>query len=152
METIVRPKTNAPLTLLETKIAIQSSKVLAKLKHPRIRLQVSSSKSKTKSIEFPPSAVPLLKEILSGLAKGKLLTVVSSDAEITTQQTASILNVSRPHVVSLLESRELPFRKVGKHRRVLLQDVLAYKNRLTKNRLKALAELGELDQKLGLGY
>ena len=77
------------------------------------------------------------------------MSVAPTDVEITTQQAADLLNVSRPYLVSLVEKGELPVRKVGNQRRLPLADVLEYKARNRANRLEALRELTALDQELG---
>lgn len=105
-----------------------------------------------KGTALPSAAVPLLKLTLDLLAQGKAVTVLSEDAELSTQEGADLLNVSRPYFVGLLESGQLPFRKVGTHRRVLLVDVLAYKRLTDAKREKVLEELTEQAQELNLGY
>lgn len=105
-----------------------------------------------KGTALPSAAVPLLKLTLDLLAQGKAVTVLSEDAELSTQEGADLLNVSRPYFVGLLESGQLPFRKVGTHRRVLLVDVLAYKRLTDAKREKVLEELAEQAQELNLGY
>jgi len=72
--------------------------------------------------------------------------------DLTTQQLADLLNVSRPFVIQLLESEKIPFRKVGKHRRVRLEDALRYKARIEKDRLRVLEKLATEAQYLGFGY
>jgi excisionase family DNA binding protein len=86
------------------------------------------------------------------LAAGRGLSIIPVDAELTTQEAANFLNVSRPFVVELLESGKIRFRKVGTHRRIRFEDVLAYKQASFKDRSKALDELTALAQKHKLGY
>jgi excisionase family DNA binding protein len=86
------------------------------------------------------------------MAEGNTVSVIPIRAELTTQEAAELLNVSRPHMVSLVESGEIPYRKMGSHRRVLAKDVLAYKAKIDEERLKTLAELSEQAQKLKMGY
>jgi excisionase family DNA binding protein len=78
--------------------------------------------------------------------------VVPVQAELTTQEAADILNVSRPYLIELLEKGTIPYHKVGAHRRVPARELLAYKEEIKQLRLTALEELSALDQELGLGY
>ena len=76
--------------------------------------------------------------------------VVPVHAELTTQEAANILNVSRPHMVKLLEEGKLPFHKTGRHRRVLFADLMQYKAQREKESNEALQELADISQNLGL--
>ena len=102
------------------------------------------------SIEVPNYVSKILYEILSILSKGGSMTVIPMEKELTTQQAADILNVCRPYLVKLLENDEIPYHKVGSHRKVLMRDLIAYKESITTNRKKQLLDLVSLSQELGL--
>lgn len=107
---------------------------------------------KEDDLRIPAKAFTMLFNIVSSMAEGKSMTLLSSDAEITTQQAAEMLNVSRPHLVKLLEEGAIPFKKAGTHRRILLADVVAYQNKLKANRKEKLDFLANQAQELNLGY
>jgi excisionase family DNA binding protein len=102
--------------------------------------------------QIPMMAMRLLAEALRQIAMGKGVVVLPLDSEISTQQAADILNVSRPYMVGLLEENEIPFRRVGARRRVRLLDVLNYKRRNDEERMKVLDELAAQAQELNMGY
>ncbi len=103
-------------------------------------------------ITIPKKAVDLLFNIINSMAEGKSISIVPSDSEITTQQAADMLNMSRPHIVKLLEDGVIPFKKVGSHRRILLEDLIEYDRKLKEQRNASLKNLAEQAQDLGLGY
>lgn len=104
------------------------------------------------TVELPKEAMAVLVEVLGQLANGNGVRVLPIHAELTTQQAADVLNVSRPHLVKLLETGAMAFHLVGTHRRIKLGDLLAYKGRKEADQDAALAELTAEAQKLGLGY
>ena len=104
------------------------------------------------SVTLPAKAVDALLEVLQQLAQGNDVAVLPLHAELTTQQAADALNVSRPFVIKLMTTGKLPFRKVGSHRRVRLADVLTYKRLDDARRNEAADALAAEAQALGLGY
>ncbi len=103
-------------------------------------------------LEIPKKAFALLIDILENMAEGRSITLIPSDSQVSTQQAADLLNVSRPHLVKLLEVGEIPFTKAGTHRRISLKDVLAYDEKRKKARKEALDFLAKQAQELNLGY
>ena len=103
-------------------------------------------------LSIPKKAMALLKVILDNMAQGKSITLLPSDSEISTQQAADILNVSRPYLIKLIEVGKIPSKKVGTHRRLRLTDILAYDNRMKEIQDEKLAELARLAQEMDLGY
>jgi excisionase family DNA binding protein len=99
---------------------------------------------------LPTTAARLLVKILSEIGKGNAVAVVPVKPELTTQEAAELLNVSRPHLIKLLERGQIPFHKVGTHRRLRLADVLAYKRKALEERKAILRELVALNQDMGL--
>lgn len=104
------------------------------------------------TIELPAGAVKLLIGILEDMASGRAVTIVPQNAELTTQQAADFLNVSRPFLIQLLDEKKLPYRMVGTHRRVRFEDVLSYKQGIDAERRKVLDELAAEAQDLDMGY
>lgn len=107
---------------------------------------------KGEQVILPASALELLKSILVQMAQGNAMTLIPIHAELTTQQAADILNVSRPYLVKLLEVGDIPFAKKGTHRRVLFQDIQTYKTKIDNQRMKALDELTAQARELNMGY
>lgn len=104
------------------------------------------------SIKVPVKVFKLLLDILSQMAKGNAISIVPSEAELSTQQAADMLNVSRPFLVKLLKEEKIPYKQVGRHRRILLEDLLAYMKKQDQVREKALQALADQAQELDMGY
>jgi excisionase family DNA binding protein len=100
-------------------------------------------------IELPPMVTRLLQAILEQMAAGRAISIMPLGAELTTQQAADFLGVSRPFLVKLLESQAIPHRKVGRHRRVRLSDLLSYHKQNQMDRAQALDKLTALGQEMG---
>lgn len=140
----------------EARQAEVSSRMLDKLRGKAgkgvVRLRVEVTDEPEAAVTIPLAAFRLLTDILTEMAKGNAITLIPIHAELTTQQAADLINVSRPFLIERLEKGEIAFRKVGKHRRVLFADLMRYKHAMDGDRLKALEKLSAVDQELGLGY
>ena len=117
-----------------------------------LQLHAADQPNDPQVIAIPAPAVSLLCEILAELANGRVVTVAAPHSELTSQQAADLLNVSRPYLVGLLEKRSIPFRRVGNRRRVRLTDVLAYRRREELERQRILDELTAEAEHLGIEY
>lgn len=159
MATILSPTT---FSERESQMARESSRRLASRLNVSQNADLSSSRSVMvriaegtepgETVELPVAALRLLVGILDEMADGNAVTLVPSQAVLTTQQAARFLNISRPYLVALLEAGKIPFHKAGTHRRVLFQDLLAYRTQSGKERRETLTELAALSQELGMGY
>lgn len=114
------------------------------------RVVVVPRGGKGASVEVPASVVRVLAEVLDHARRGELVRVIADDAEITTQQAADLLNVSRPYIVGLVDRGEIPSRKVGARRRLKLSDVLLYREVDQARRLAAVKALAAEAQELGI--
>jgi excisionase family DNA binding protein len=140
-------------TAQEAEEAKITSRALSKYAHnERLHLKIASNNNESEDLILPGYAINLLLAMLTEMSKGNAITVMPIHAELSTQETAELLNVSRPHLVDLLEQGKIPFRKVGTHRRVLANDVFDYKQRIDEARFKALDDLAAQAQELGMGY
>ena len=101
-------------------------------------------------ISIPPGAVHLFLDVLTQLGQGRGVTILPKKAELTTQEVADFLNVSRPYVVKLISSGALPARIVGTRRRIAFQDLIKFDDADRKRRRAALNEIAQLDQELGI--
>jgi excisionase family DNA binding protein len=101
------------------------------------------------ALVVPRAAAVMLAQILGILANGLGVQIMPDRAMLTTQQAADALNVSRPYLIGLLESGQIPFEMVGTHRRIAFEDLLTYKRRNDQHRRAVLDELTELGEELG---
>lgn len=137
----------------DTVLAEQSSRSLsAYIDSARSATFVIQEGKKQEQVEIPAQALRLLVNILTQMSEGNAVTIVPIHQELSTQEAANLLNVSRPYLVALLEAGKIPYRKVGKKRRILTKDLLEYKMKEDEARYKALAELVAQAQKLKMGY
>lgn len=137
----------------EADLARQSSRVLSTFARPDRTLRVElTDDGHREAIALPAGAVRLLLDVLTQMAEGNAVTLLPMHAELTTQQAADLLNVSRPYLVKLLDANKIQHRKVGTHRRVLLRDLMKYKRCIDGDRAEALDELTREAEDLDMGY
>jgi excisionase family DNA binding protein len=103
-------------------------------------------------IGIPGSAFEALRLVVDAMSKGQTLVLAPQEEELTSQQAADLLRVSRPHLVKLLDEGRIPFHRVGTHRRVRLEDVLDFRRRRSEERREKLDELGRLSENFEGGY
>lgn len=149
-------RTREPIvpTAQDAAIAREASRMLAPyVEHlESLRFQVGEEKKVTQKLLLPATAIRLLLDLLTEMAAGNAITLIPVHAQLTTQQAADVLNVSRPFLVSLLEQGKIPHVKVGTHRRILFEDLMRYKKEIDRERQKALDELIRESEKLNMGY
>jgi excisionase family DNA binding protein len=136
-------------------LARESSRRLATRKlgqRTSVRIQVLDEGEVAQTVAVPASALRLFLHLLTEMSQGNAVTLIPTHAELTTQQAADLLNVSRPYFVKLLDEGKIPGRTVGKYRRVRFDDLMAYKRKDDDARAKVLDLLMAEAQELGMGY
>lgn len=139
----------------EIQAAVEGQRTLAAFLTTRLetqQIQIFDDENQAHRVELPTSALRLLVDILAELAEGNAVKVVPVHAELMTQEAADMLNVSRPHVVKLLEEGALPFHKAGKHRCIRFADLMRFKAQRDQASEDAMAALAKQAQALGMGY
>jgi excisionase family DNA binding protein len=144
-------------TAEDSKQAKDSSRVLAQAlanysDDDRVRMTIQGSSGTNDELVLPGDIMSLLLNVLTQVSQGNAISLMPMHQEISTQQAADLLSVSRPHLVKLLEQGNIPFRKVGSHRRVKLTDVMDYRGTVDKERNKTLDELSQLSQDMGMDF
>lgn len=112
------------------------------------RPQLRSAKGE--AIDLPEPLFQILRQVTHILAQGDGVSIVPVHKELTTQQAADILNVSRPYLISLLDHNQIPFNRTGKHRRIKFGDLMMYKRKRDAERRAQLAELTQMSEEYGL--
>lgn len=142
-------------TEVDAQLAQESSRIFAShIPHDRstIELKVARDDNSEEKVIIPAAAFHLFVDILSQMAQGNAVTLIPIHAELTTQEAADILNVSRPFLIKLIETGEIHCRKVGRHRRIRFEDLMNYKQKIDSDRTQALNELASQAQELNMGY
>ncbi|WCM43584.1 helix-turn-helix domain-containing protein (plasmid) [Flavobacterium sp. CBA20B-1] len=138
-------------TKKEQRVAIESysalSSILSQLKKDDTEIEIEETNDR---IKIPFKALKLLSEILKSMSEGNPISIVPIATEVTTQKAAEILGCSRPHLVKLLEQGEIDFTMVGRHRRILFEDVIKYKNEMKQKQKKHIIDIMNFDDEIGL--
>jgi excisionase family DNA binding protein len=148
METVLERPTKREQKMASELVA-NFTTAISRRKTDTVSISIHESKE---SFAIPRRALEFLSHILSIMAQGKAISLIPAESELSTQQAADMLNVSRPHIVKLLEMGAIPFTKAGSHRRILLEDLMKYASQQDKTRKKRLKFLAEQAQDLNLGY
>lgn len=98
------------------------------------------------TIELPPSVFNVLRQVIYHMMRGRAIFIFPEQQELTTQEAADILNVSRPYLIKLLEENKIPYTTVGSHRRIRLSDLMNYKKLRSAGRKRAIEEIARISQ------
>ena len=134
---------------------VQASEIAEYMRDARARgeaVEVTMRGPNGAVVTLPKLLTDLLAAIVDETSGGHSVQIVSADRQVTPNEAADILNVSRPYVVRLMNEGQLPFLRVGSHRRLLASDVFAYKQKQIAESRDAMRELNELSRELGMGY
>lgn len=145
---ITRP---SPEVAAEAGTAARSLAALAP-KRKAVAKHVTIVANDAKPVVVPREAFDLFIRVLTEMANGNAVTIVPVHAELTTQQAAELLNVSRPYLVQLLDEKKIPCRMVGTRRRIRFEDLVRYKQQDDAERTKVADELAAEAQRLGIEY
>jgi excisionase family DNA binding protein len=134
----------------EVTLAKETSRVLASRMGAAEPLQFRIGPAPEETVRAPATAVRMLVRILEEMAKGNAVTLIPVHAELTTQEAADMLNISRPSLIQMLDEGKIDYRRVGTHRRVRFEALMKFKRQADADRKAALTELAAYDQELGL--
>lgn len=135
----------------DTEKAKAFSRILAREIAPESRVTIQRGND-GEAIEIPRTVFNVLMKVLAVMSEGKAFSLIPMDEELTTQQAADILNVSRPYLNKILELGDIPHRRVGRNRRIKFSDLLEYKKLQESESKIALQELADEAQELDMGY
>jgi excisionase family DNA binding protein len=151
MEAIIEKTTKKDQQIAKASIT-QVHLASKKISDDRSNVVTINIPGRSEPLEIPTKALFLLFDILDNMADGKSFALIQPDNEVSTQQAADLLRVSRPHIIKLLEKGIIPFSKTGTHRRILLKDIVEYDKKQKKNRADNLDLLAKQAQELNMGY
>lgn len=146
-EILDRPGAIVP-TEQDSELASVASRALARSSKDTLTVRLESGEE----LLLPKAVTQLLSHLLTEMGQGNAVTMIPIHAELTTQEAADFLNVSRPYLVRLLKEQKIPHHMVGTHRRVRFADLMAYKAEFDEQRRSTMDELAAQSQSLGMGY
>jgi excisionase family DNA binding protein len=146
--------TPAPVLPSETEAALarETSRVLAARMQDvdPMEIRILGYGAPEETLKLPAPAVRLLLRILEEMARGNAITLIPLHAELTTQEAADILNISRPTLIQLLDEKKIKFRRIGTHRRIPFEAVMEYKRKTRAERQVAIDEFVSYNEELGI--
>lgn len=150
----VRQVLPPPLTAKDkAMVQVAQRRIMASLDHSRAAaITVTTDTGEHPTVEVPPAALKLIGQLLGAMSEGGPIVLMPTEQELTTVEAARFLNVSRPFVIKEMEAGHLPHRKVGSHRRIALEDLLAYAQKMRAQQAGALDRLADNARELGLDY
>ena len=135
----------------DTKLSQESSRILTTYFSPNgNQIEIVEADGNKHQATIPAAAYRLLVDALAQMAQGNAVSLIPIHAELTTQEAADLLNVSRPFLIKQIELGEIPHHKVGKHRRINFNDLIVYKERIDRVTAQGLDEMVAISQELGL--
>ncbi|XWK86390.1 MAG: helix-turn-helix domain-containing protein [Phormidium sp.] len=136
LESVIQPEELDAIAKLEQILSLETS-------------QIKLVGSNGEEVIISQSVRSMLRQVVRAMASGKTITFAPHNCELTTQEAADILNVSRPFLIKLLEEEQIPYIKVGKHRRIRYEDLMKYKEKRDEKRDQLLAQLTQMSQEAG---
>ena len=135
----------------DTKLSQESSRILTTYLSPNVhQIEIVAADGNKHPAIIPAAAYLLLVDALTQMAQGNAVSLIPIYKELTTQEAADLLNVSRPYLIKQIELGEIPYHKVGKHRRIHFNDLMVYKDRIDLATAQGLDEMVAISQELGL--
>ncbi len=156
MRTVDRIREVAPLPLNakdKEMVRVAQRCIMASLDHSQAAvITLTTDTGEHPTVEVPPSALKLIGQLLGAMSEGRPIVLMPTEQEFSTVEAANFLNVSRPFVIKEIDSGRLPHRKVGSHRRIAFEDLLAYAQKMRATQASALDRMAENAHELGLDY
>lgn len=136
----------------EVELAKAAQRCIVSALNPAILDEGMTKLGDTPLLSLPPRVLRMIADLLGALAQGKAVAIMPKELDVTTQEAATFLNVSRPYVIGLLEANKIPYHKVGTHRRIRFEDLVRYKEERKLASDHAMQALVDQAQEFGLGY